>query len=73
VVSSRRLNVSLLALALFVACNWAWADLAADITASGLSADQVSLIETQTCKSWHARSIAGLRSESFPRTTELRE
>ena len=71
-VSRCRLRISLLALALVTAGNAAQADIAADIAASGLSANEVSLIETQGCKSWQARSIAGPRAESLYGTANLR-
>ena len=48
------------------------ADMAADIAASGLSADQVGLIETQSCRAWHARPITGLRSELIFGTSNQR-
>jgi hypothetical protein len=71
-VSRSRLNISLITFALVMAGNAVQADIAADIAASGLSANEVSLIEAQGCKSWHARSIAGLRAESMRGTAKLR-
>jgi hypothetical protein len=72
VVSHRRLSVSLIALTLVAASNCVPADMAADIAASGLSADEAGLIETQSCRAWHARPITGLRSELIGDTSNLR-